>query len=132
MFVYGTLLDPALRRRLLPHRPGRLAPARLLGHRRVGVTARPWPTIVADATAGAAVEGLLWSGLTATDVARLDAYEGDAFERGVVTVRRLAAHADATRAAAAHADCEQVLAWAWRLRADARDRPSDLPWSPPT
>ncbi len=75
MFLYGTLLDPAVLERMAGRRglARRLRPARLPGYRRVALRGAPYRTLVRDpraATAGAVLR------LGPAAMARLDAYEG--------------------------------------------------------
>jgi len=85
LFLYGTLLDPAVLARMSgePVLPRRLRPARLAGWRRVFLRGTPYPTLVEDAAS--VVEGaVLRAGPAA--VARLAAYEGSAYAMVPVTV----------------------------------------------
>lgn len=75
LFLYGTLLDPAVLARVAGRRglARRLVPARLAGWRRVALRGTPYPTLLR--AAGAATDGaLLRVGPAA--LARLSAYEG--------------------------------------------------------
>jgi gamma-glutamylcyclotransferase (GGCT)/AIG2-like uncharacterized protein YtfP len=71
LFVYGTLLDPALVTRLTGQ-PAHLEPASLAGYRRVQLRGTPYPTLrrARDAVAGAVLSADLAS------FRRLHAYEG--------------------------------------------------------
>jgi gamma-glutamylcyclotransferase (GGCT)/AIG2-like uncharacterized protein YtfP len=74
VFVYGTLLDPAVFARFAGRRPLRRAlPARLMGYRRVRLRGTPYPTLVEGA---GAVAGLLLPRLAPDAFRRLAAYEG--------------------------------------------------------
>jgi gamma-glutamylcyclotransferase (GGCT)/AIG2-like uncharacterized protein YtfP len=81
VFVYGTLLDPAVFARLAGHGPLRRAmPARLAGWRRVALRGTPYPTLaVGQETAGLEVQGLLLPRLAASAFARLASYEGPSY-----------------------------------------------------
>lgn len=84
LFVYGTLRDSAVVRRItggvFPKVAGRLA-----GFRRVeGPAWFPYPNAVPDS--GAVVEGMVLSGLDADVLALLDEYEGSAYVRRRVRV----------------------------------------------
>lgn len=80
LFVYGTLRDPTRVQELLGH-PCRTVPARLPGYdRREG----RWPYLMR-----ADIAGCLLRGLTAEDLAKLDAYEGVQPEDREGAVRRL-------------------------------------------
>ena len=72
VFIYGTLLDPVLRQRLLA-RDVAVKPAILHDYALVEQRATPLPAIVPRS--GAAVDGMLLDDLTSTENARLDAYE---------------------------------------------------------
>lgn len=80
LFVYGTLLDPWIRRRVL----GRsyrliLRPAILRGHRPVRLQSKPYPD--AHAAPGSKTKGVVLCGLSPTLLARLDRYEGAEYRR---------------------------------------------------
>jgi len=111
VFVYGTLLVPELQRRVT----GRMfaaVPARVVGFARRRVRDETYPSLVS--AAGAWVDGALLRGVDDGALARLDAYEGDAYERIAVRVRV--------------SDGTSVDAWLWLLRAAERQRISDEPW----
>ncbi len=85
LFVYGTLLDPRIRRAVFGPRnltPAR--PARLPGYRRVYVRGAAYPAL--SRHVGAAVQGMLLPPPDAWTLERLDAHEGDEYWRGPVTV----------------------------------------------
>jgi gamma-glutamylcyclotransferase (GGCT)/AIG2-like uncharacterized protein YtfP len=69
LFVYGTLLDPACRERLLGH-PVRTRPARLDGYR--VAQGRHYYLVASHA---ARIDGLILLDLSAADLAILDRYE---------------------------------------------------------
>ncbi|WP_165943272.1 gamma-glutamylcyclotransferase family protein [Roseicella aquatilis] len=78
LFLYGTLLDPAVLERMAgePGLARRLRPARLPGWARVGLRGTPYPTLLPDP--GVVTEGaLLRCGPGA--LARLAAYEGASY-----------------------------------------------------
>ncbi len=78
LFVYGTLLDPAVLARVSME-PGlveRLRPARLDGWRRVFLRGTPYPTLLP--AVGGVVEGAVLR-VGAAALARLSAYEGSAY-----------------------------------------------------
>lgn len=85
VFVYGTLLDPAV----LAARAGRrglarrASPAALQGWRRVRLRGTPWPTLRRQR--GAVVRGLV-IGLRGAALRRLMAYEGPAYRLHPVRV----------------------------------------------
>ncbi len=67
LFVYGSLMDPELVRRLLG-RDVRALPARLKGYRKV--EGAEYPTAVRDE--GAYIDGLVLEGLSEVDLRKLD------------------------------------------------------------
>jgi gamma-glutamylcyclotransferase (GGCT)/AIG2-like uncharacterized protein YtfP len=84
LFAYGTLqlqeiLTPIVGRSW----PG--SRAELADYRRYRLRGKPYPAIVAEA--GASVVGLLYPGVTPLEIELLDRYEGELYERRLVTVR---------------------------------------------
>lgn len=83
-FTYGSLMCAdifrAIARQSCPAEPAHLA-----GYRRHPVRGEDYPGI--RPAAGAAVDGVLYRGLSATALARLDAFEGTQYRRETVTVR---------------------------------------------
>lgn len=84
LFAYGTLQNPAVialivGRELVGH------PARLAGYVRQRVIGRVYPAIVA--ASASEVDGIVYSGLEAVEVERLDIYEGDLYERRELSVQ---------------------------------------------
>jgi hypothetical protein len=78
VFLYGTLLDPAIFARFAGRRPLRRAlPAELAGWRRVTLRGTPYPTLLR--APGGLVRGLLLPRLAAGSFARLSAYEGASY-----------------------------------------------------
>jgi len=73
LFLYGTLCHPPLLRIVLG-RDAETRPACLSGHRVMWVENAAFPVI--EPCEGGVAEGLLLSGLTKADMARLDFYEG--------------------------------------------------------
>lgn len=76
-FVYGTLLDDAVRALVLG-RGTALAPARLAGFRRVPVAGHSFPAVIADPRGR--VEGALIAGVGVAEAARLSYFEGEAYQ----------------------------------------------------
>ncbi len=72
VFIYGTLLDPVLRERLLARNVA-VTPAILHDYALVEQRTSPLPAIVARI--GASVDGMVLDDLTTAEVARLDFYE---------------------------------------------------------
>lgn len=87
MFFFGTLMDrevlSAVLGRAVPD--GELRPATLPGWRRVDVSGRSYPMLIPHPTGR--VEGVLASGLSRDDRARLDHYEGDEYRKAILMVR---------------------------------------------
>jgi hypothetical protein len=84
VFLYGTLLDPAVFRRFAGRRPPALArTARLAGHRRVALRGTPYPTLL---RAPGAVDGLLIPRLAPAAFLRLVRYEGASYRLAPVSV----------------------------------------------
>lgn len=83
LFVYGTLTNDTVLARVVG-RPVATTPATLPAHRRHAVCDAPYPAAVPDATAS--IHGLLALGLTAAELARLDAFEGLEYTRQPVSV----------------------------------------------
>lgn len=85
LFLYGTLLDPAVLARMSgePSLPRRMLTARLAGWRRVHLRGTPYPTLVEDA--GAVVDGVVLR-VGPAALARLSAYEGSAYALTPLTV----------------------------------------------
>jgi len=118
LFVYGTLMDADVRSLVLgrPLEAAQLQPAALKHMRRVYIAGRLYPMIVPRR--GAAVDGLLLSGLSDEDYARLDAFEGADYGRERQTVSPLADDGS---------EGEPLLAWIYRTRG-LGPRPSPREW----
>ncbi len=111
-FVYGTLQIPEVFQAVT----GRLAPAepaRLAEHARYRLKGLTYPGLVAEP--GAETEGLLFRRLGPEEVARLDAFEDDFYERPAVSVTTLAG--------------ETVRAETYVIPAASRSRIDPCPWS---
>lgn len=83
LFAYGTLIFPEVVRALLERTPSH-APARLPSHARFAVRGRSYPGLVP--TEGRATAGVLWMGIDPAELALVDRYESDLYERRSVTV----------------------------------------------
>lgn len=85
LFFYGTLRHAPLLRIVLGHEDGAytLTPARLPDHTVQAVAEGPFPMLVRQQ--GAFTDGVMVSGLTQNDIARLDFYEGG-FEYDLIDV----------------------------------------------
>ncbi len=83
LFVYGTLMVPAVMVRVSGfERPG--VAAKLYGFRCRTVRGEHYPAIVPDSDNW--VSGLLYSGLSALELSRLDDFEGELYRRRSVRV----------------------------------------------
>ena len=80
-FFYGTLMDAEIRVLVLGRHDGAkpVEPATLPGFRRLTMRGRTYPVIVADRSSS--VEGCLVRGLDRAAATRLDAFEGDEYDR---------------------------------------------------
>lgn len=110
LYTYGTLQAPSIIE-LIVGRPLVGVAARLDGYARFRVEGRVYPAIVE--APGGAVPGVLYADLEATELDRLDVYEGPLYERREVSVWV----GPAATAAATYV-----------LRPELRHRLSDEPW----
>lgn len=110
IFVYGTLLLPVVQRRILG-RSLEAKEAKLEGYLRGVVRGQTYPSL--RAAPGGETVGAVLGGFTAEDLALLDAYEGERYERVAVRVR---------------AGDGQSLAWVWLLREPWQDLVTAEPW----
>ncbi len=78
LFAYGTLMCDEIMQRVCGQQLQSI-PARLTGYQRWQVLAEEYPAIVA--AAGQSVNGVLYDGLNAEGWRRLDAFEGDEYQR---------------------------------------------------
>lgn len=83
LFVYGTLLSARVREQVIG-RPLPASPAFLTGYRRVTLAGRNYPGLIR--APHARIAGRLVEGLRATDLGRLDRYEGDEYRRRLLLV----------------------------------------------
>lgn len=84
LFAYGTLAFP----RLMEAVTGRTfssQPALLKGYARYALRGSTFPGLVEEGHS--ATDGTLWRDVDAASLARVDAYEGDWYQRQAVTVR---------------------------------------------
>ena len=84
LFTYGTLRDPATQQRLLGRTLGDGAPDTLRGYRLAKLTGIHEVYSILQPHAGSVVEGMLFE-VSDDELDRLDAYEGEAYQR--VSVR---------------------------------------------
>jgi len=89
LFVFGTLLDPITRARVLGHplRPSETVPALIEGCERVQTRGRHYPVLIREP--GGVVDGLLLTKLSARERARLKVYEGPEYQLVRMRVRAL-------------------------------------------
>ena len=118
-FTYGSLMWADIMARVCARDAAALnaAPATLRDHARHPVMGQDYPGLVARAGAGP-VKGVLYTGLSAQEFERLDAFEGDEYERVRVT-----AEVEGPDGAA----CQ--TAWVYRFRAEFADRLEPGDWS---
>jgi gamma-glutamylcyclotransferase (GGCT)/AIG2-like uncharacterized protein YtfP len=110
LYTYGTLQVPDIIALIVGRRlVGQ--PARLLGYARYRILDRVYPAIV-EATSGD-VPGMLYAGLDAAELQRLDDYEGEIYERRELSVLVGAA---------------SVAACSYVLRPEHLHRLSSEPW----
>ncbi len=84
LFTYGTLRNPATQRKLLGRTLGEGEPDTLRGYRLAKLTGVHEVYSILQPHPGSVVDGILFE-VSAEELARLDAYEGDAYQR--VSVR---------------------------------------------
>jgi len=85
LFVYGSLLEPSLRRRLLG-REIAAKPATLSGYRAYYLNNQGYPAL--RRMAGGVTPGMLLQGLSYEDLRRLDRYEGELYYRRKLKIRQ--------------------------------------------
>lgn len=111
VFVYGTLTVPRVMR-AVTGREFRLVPARLPGYACFRVRGAVYPGVVESA--GEVTQGFVCDGVDARRLARLDRFEGPAYERRRVTVW------------VEPEDSREV--WVWVIRPEYCSLLSDEPW----
>ncbi|ACR12087.1 gamma-glutamylcyclotransferase family protein [Teredinibacter turnerae] len=84
VFTYGSLMYPPVWQRIVQYHYEHNA-ATIYGYERVGVRDEPYPMLVPAGTSSV-VEGVLYRNITPDDLARLDAFEGDFYDRISVDV----------------------------------------------
>jgi hypothetical protein len=110
LYAYGTLQVPEVLQQVIGRSvAGR--PAVLEGYARYRLRNQVYPGIVEHP--GGHVTGLLYSGIDAHELERLDAYEGPLYERRSLTLR---------------VDGEQIEATGYVLRIEHRRLLSNHPW----
>jgi gamma-glutamylcyclotransferase (GGCT)/AIG2-like uncharacterized protein YtfP len=86
VFTYGSLMFPEVWQRVVRGHY-RAEPATLAGYSRHALAQRDYPGMVVAAELAARVEGVLWRDVDDADLARLDQFEGEQYERIEVTVQ---------------------------------------------
>lgn len=104
LFIYGSLCAPALRRHLLG-RDVEVENAWLTGYRAYYLKHQIYPGL--RRAAGAVTPGLLILGLSHSEMRRLDAYEGELYDRHIRVVRQ---------------GFRRSRAWVYSLRASHRSQ----------
>lgn len=84
VFTYGSLMFPGVWRRVV-HGDYRRVQGSLVGFSRHPVDGETYPGVRAQA--GGRVEGVVYFDVDASDLRRLDVFEGDEYERKTVAVR---------------------------------------------
>lgn len=84
LFAYGTLQLPDVLQAVVGRR-WQGEPALLVGYGRYRVRGKPYPAVIAEPAGN--VAGLLYEGVGAEELALLDSYEGELYERRTVNVR---------------------------------------------
>ena len=111
LFVYGTLMTPAVMRAVIGRVP-RSEPAELHGYRRYRLRGKVYPAVVPEP--GTTVAGRVYHDLTPAEITRLDRYEDAFYRREPVTVR--------------DAQGREQRAWCYVLPTQARQRLAARPW----
>lgn len=83
VFTYGTLMFEPVWKHVVANSSAESAPAIVRDYQRFCVRNELYPAVVA--VPGEQVPGMLYSGVSADDLALLDAFEGQAYERVSVT-----------------------------------------------
>jgi gamma-glutamylcyclotransferase (GGCT)/AIG2-like uncharacterized protein YtfP len=113
IFTYGSLMFPSVMKAVT----GREFPsrkARVKNYARFQVTGESYPGLTP--LEGAVTEGVLYIGVDVLSVRRLDDFEGEIYERSEISADTL--------------DGESLIAHAYVIKAQYRDRLSSEPWDP--
>jgi gamma-glutamylcyclotransferase (GGCT)/AIG2-like uncharacterized protein YtfP len=119
LFAYGTLQLPEILAQVV----GRSWPgsrAELVGYRRYPLRGKPYPAIVEEESAR--VVGLLYPGVSPLELDLLDRYEGELYERRLVTVNVGPLPEPAFVYVLGKRNAEQLAAGEWDLGRFARDQ----------
>ena len=111
-FTYGSLMCEDIMGAVCATAPLTPVPARLEGFRRAPVLGVEYPGMVP--AAGQAVEGVVYLGLPASAWPRLDAFEGDEYQRSEVEVEL--------------ADGRRLMAWAYVFKPEHAARLGEGDW----
>ncbi|KAB2888783.1 MAG: gamma-glutamylcyclotransferase [Desulfobulbaceae bacterium] len=111
LFTYGTLMSPDIMARVAGCRLASV-PARLAGYRRTLVLDEVYPGIVEDE--GCVVDGILYLGAPEEAISRLDAFEGEMYDRREVGVTMEGG--------------ETRTVMTYVFRPEYRSRLTDIPW----
>lgn len=111
-FTYGSLMCEDIMGAVCATAPLKPQPARLAGYRRAPVIGVEYPGMVP--AAGQAVEGVVYLGLPAAAWPRLDAFEGDEYQRSEVEVEL--------------ADGRRLMAWAYVFKPEHAARLGEGDW----
>ena len=86
LFIYGTLLDPKICESVLsrPVDPAHVTPATAMDYAIYRVANVSYPCLLPEK--GASAQGALVSGLTETDLAKLDLFEGVNYQRAPLVI----------------------------------------------
>ena len=110
-FTYGSLMCEDIMFHVAGL-PLRHEPARLADHRRLAVLGEDYPGLLA--ATGGLVEGVLYRDVPETGWARLDAFEGEMYERRRVPLNM--------------ADGSRIEAWTYLFRPEYRHLLADAEW----
>jgi gamma-glutamylcyclotransferase (GGCT)/AIG2-like uncharacterized protein YtfP len=113
LFTYGSLMLPEVLEQVTG-RSFSMTPARLPGWKRCQVRGQSYPAMIP--CHGQTVEGVLWLGLSDTELQLLDTFEGDEYQRVPVTVTDDEGHD------------YQAQTYAWAKQGGLLDAPWDLEW----
>ncbi|MFM8928779.1 MAG: gamma-glutamylcyclotransferase family protein [Betaproteobacteria bacterium] len=130
-FAYGSLMWPDIMTRVCGREVSALqhTQAWLHGHARHPVRGQDYPGLVPQSGAQA-LQGVLYTGLTPQDFQRLDAFEGQEYER--VPVEVVLEHPATTDglAPAGAAPAARQKTWVYRYRPEFEHRLEPGDWSP--
>ncbi|KAF2742076.1 hypothetical protein M011DRAFT_482039 [Sporormia fimetaria CBS 119925] len=122
-FFYGTLMAPAVLNRVVSRAipPQTICSALLPQHQRHRVRDADYPAVLPSSSSSASVRGTVVTGLTDSDIWRLDIFEGDEYERRRVRVRVLAADDMGVEGEGEEVDAETYIWVAGEERLEKRE-----------